>query len=88
MPGPASRPADLPLLLDPGAVLQRRLVRRGVVGREGEILQHLPDEGGLARLARSGQDLDESPGFREPFPQSACDKSFVHTRPPKGYVQP
>jgi len=51
----------IPLLRDPTAAAQGRLVSRDIGGRNTERRHHLAHQRGLSHLARAGNDLYESP---------------------------
>jgi hypothetical protein len=58
-----------PLLRDPLAPAQRRFIRGGEDDVTPTLIENLPGECGLANLARSGDDLDESPRLFEALSQ-------------------
>jgi hypothetical protein len=58
-------PSRIPLLLDPIAPAQGRLVGGRVGRREARCFEHLLHESGLAHLPRPGDDLQEPARFPE-----------------------
>lgn len=72
---PSCQAGGIPLLLDPGAAAQGRLIRGGVDGRECRGVKHLLDQRCLAYLPRAGHDLNE-PALRC---ESAAEDSGLWT---------
>ncbi len=50
------KPPDIPLRLEPGPIPPEGVVGGRVVAGEVERVEDLPGEGGLSRLARTGED--------------------------------